>query len=54
MDRKTDAKQSVKTAEMKPKRARGKSAPQPSKPESQRAAHKRSRENAKKLQMPLF
>ena len=54
MNSKTDAKQSVKTAEMKPKRTRGKSTPQPSKPESQRAAHKRSRENAKKLQMPLF
>ena len=54
MNRKADAKLSVKTAEMNPKRDRGKSAPQPSKPESQRAAHKRSRENAKKLQMPLF
>ena len=48
------AKQDVEITEMKPKRDRLKPALQPAKPETQRAALKRSRENAKKLQMSLF
>ena len=53
-NRQPGVNQVVKTIEMKPKRARGKSAPQQPKSESPRAAQKRIQENAKKLQMPLF
>ena len=53
-NRQPGVNQVVKTIEMKPKRARGKSAPRQPKPESPRAAQKRIQENAKKLQMPLF
>ena len=53
-NRKAGAKQGVIIAEMKPKRAKGKSTPRPPKPESLRAAHKRSQENARKMQMALF
>ena len=46
-NRQPGVNQVVKTIDMKPKRARGKSAPRQPKPESPRAAQKRIQENAK-------